>query len=240
MNVNVELKEEKALVELAGGVTSVARRAGVSAGNLSGYLRGRPQLSEALVARLMAEVGLPNRRPDPERVHYWRVGSAKEAASASIARLQAVLPLFFPGGAEIAEVSTNRSLHLNVFRRLGLRIYALRGRQDPVIRAVVLRPTIRGLVQVGPELGPKVLESVTWKDEKENAVIDVPDPTAWEQRRIDVAAFDACWNGSSPAAIGETVIRETAEDWDAVRVRAEEAGLSPMDLLALIDRRRKN
>ncbi len=187
-------------------------------------------MSDAALAKIWDVLGIVRGVVDCGRVHFWEAGSVKETASTTIARLNTALPLFVPSGAEIAEIVTE-SMTFSFARHLGSRIHALRGRGPNPVRIVIRRPVFRGIVDVGPELGPNTLNGVGWKDGVPHARVTVTDITPWAEMHITVAQFDKAWSTS-----GDAEMATPFSSLERALERARQLSVSEDDLARVIHR----
>lgn len=184
------------LVLLHGGVTAVAARVGVARATLSQVAAGEPAVGGERAAALLAHLGVPGGRPADGVVHLWR-------ERADLAAVRAVLPLFFPSGAEVQIAPWSRwswsAAQLRRRLRMLPEVAVLRAGE----RAVLLR-TPAGRCVEPHLLGPTVRWRGGGADAAELAIAD-DDAELWAAGAPGWWDLAAAWDRRETATADEAI-----------------------------------
>lgn len=196
-------KQLKQACSFFGGITAVAQKSGLDAGNLSRWFNGKASYSNDRASLALNALGLPDGIPDTSLVHSWKIKRVflKDYAAA--------LRCYFPHGAQICRApwvvpgpSFKETFHIDEGHD------TLYGITDGNVRAVLSMPRSM-LIQKENMKG-----ILSWKKgTQENSFLDIPEEKyIWKTGVPSIAEFDRAWGRQAPSLSKEDVIEAIREE----------------------------
>lgn len=173
-----------------GGITAVAQKSGLDAGNLSRWFKGKASYSNDRVSLALNVLGLPDGVPDATYVHSWKIQRV------FLKDYTAALRCYFPGVAQICRAPwVVPSPSWKESYNYGEGHDTLYGITDGNIRAVLSMP--RSLL-IQKE---NIKGILNWKNgTQENSVLDIPEEKyIWKTGVPNIAEFDRAWGDQAPS-----------------------------------------